>query len=832
MRGDGPCVKRGVETLTTFYTTSGSAFGRRVDLSFPTFPVLGRWVWQLWFSAAFLLLLIFALTCRSVLAQAPGRDAHIAPALELDQLRRQALINESKFLDVLAETIARNGNIEIAKNLVSLAMPMNLATPERPFVAGGLISLPVIIEEERPSTRDPLHVLGAENVDMDRAQFSPDGTTLLTRRACVFPDDPCDGTSWVRLWRTADGTLFHALHDPQSSVVADAAFDPEGKRLATAAGRVARIWDVESGAQIRSLTHGSELATVAFSPDGSLVLTEVLTDLGRDVRSSVWDAGTGALLYEFDQREAISADFAPDGTRLVYVLESGMVHVIDARTGDVFHELGGDGIAKTAIFAADGQRVLTTSSDHRARLWNADNGELLHVFGSDAYPVDTALMSPDGRSVLTWSGSQLVLWDAATSARQRVLAGHEDKVTGATFSPDGRRVLSESDDGTARLWAVGTGEPVLVIPEHHDYWGQWGAVIFSRDSKLLLTKSDDDIARIWDASTGAILKTIEGAVWKPDLSPDATLVATIDESGKAVRVWRVPGPLHDELGYLRASITRPLTDHELITLRVDRDDEAPVTAMTNGERCDALAGHPFNPDGDGHAAWSLLDHMAAIEACGRALEEQPENPRLLYQLARAQLHLYGTTCTASALEDCPEKPTMEMITANFHASDEAARKRGAENYPMALFGLATLQATPEAEAMTDLRIAHEAGVIVAARYISQLLERGKGGTKDFVEALRWLRLGAEEGDPWAHEDLGRLYATGNEEFGIIRDPAKALFHFSVAVKLFAGSGHGRGEEIAAPMKERASSVRGMTTAEVAEIWDRAQAWEPGYPLDR
>lgn len=52
--------------------------------------------------------------------------------------------------------------------------------------------------------------------------------------------------------------------------------------------------------------------------------------------------------------------------------------------------------------------------------------------------------------------------------------------------------------------------------------------------------------------------------------------------------------------------------------------------------CDRLAGHPSDPnavtEGVSRAA---MDVPAAIEACRQALEADPDNPRLNYQLARA-----------------------------------------------------------------------------------------------------------------------------------------------------------------------------------------------------
>lgn len=53
--------------------------------------------------------------------------------------------------------------------------------------------------------------------------------------------------------------------------------------------------------------------------------------------------------------------------------------------------------------------------------------------------------------------------------------------------------------------------------------------------------------------------------------------------------------------------------------------------------CDRLAGHPSDPEKviEGGITRATMDKPAAIKACLTALETDPDNPRLNYQLARA-----------------------------------------------------------------------------------------------------------------------------------------------------------------------------------------------------
>ena len=88
-----------------------------------------------------------------------------------------------------------------------------------------------------------------------------------------------------------------------------------------------------------------------------------------------------------------------------------------------------------------------------------------------------------------------------------------------------------------------------------------------------------------------------------------------------------------------------------------------------------------------------------------------------------------------------------------------------------------------------------------------------------VEALRRLKLGADEGDPWANADLGRMYWEGDGDYSIKQDWEKALFHFTLAVKLFEDNDYGESVEIKRPILYRANLARRLPMEEGREISD-------------
>lgn len=73
----------------------------------------------------------------------------------------------------------------------------------------------------------------------------------------------------------------------------------------------------------------------------------------------------------------------------------------------------------------------------------------------------------------------------------RILTGHTDYVVGVAFSPDGALLATASDDRTARLWDVATGQTTRTLTGH--FYG----VAFSPDGTLLATTGSDRTARLW-----------------------------------------------------------------------------------------------------------------------------------------------------------------------------------------------------------------------------------------------------------------------------------------------------------------------------------------------
>jgi WD40 repeat protein len=297
------------------------------------------------------------------------------------------------------------------------------------------------------------------------AAFSPDGAVIVTGS---------DGTA--RTWEVATGRPLVTLAGHDGAVYA-VAFSSDGTRIATAsADESARIWDAADGAVMMTTAgqHFGAVQDVAFSPNG----TRLATASGQS--ALVFDAVTGrriASFYEHDDTVA-SVAFSPDGTLAVSGSVDETARVWDTATGQERTALTGHhGVVAGAAFAGDGTLVVTGSSDRDVRVWDAATGAPRPPFHSVS-AVTALAVSPDGAVVATTTTITARTWEIATGRpgvtisggndylNAVALVGHSSWINALAYAPSGAMIATGSGDGTARTWDAATGAERATLRGH------------------------------------------------------------------------------------------------------------------------------------------------------------------------------------------------------------------------------------------------------------------------------------------------------------------------------------------------------------------------------
>jgi RNA polymerase sigma factor (sigma-70 family) len=229
--------------------------------------------------------------------------------------------------------------------------------------------------------------------------FTPDGQRLLSWGLADFH---------LRVWdvRTGKALLQHALRpagvrlpdaktelkdsDWENLVSGGAAFSRDGKTFVLPISRVAQVFDVPTGGEVRTLSLKMRCPDgVVVSPDGKRLLA---AGWGDDIRSKGADG----------QEQSSSAETHP-------------LALWDLTTGKRLRQ----------VFLPGGT-----------------NGPV--AFSPDGKTYTEATDTPAG----------IRLWDAATGKERQSIRGFRGRVTALAFTPDGRQLISGMSDTTALVWAV------------------------------------------------------------------------------------------------------------------------------------------------------------------------------------------------------------------------------------------------------------------------------------------------------------------------------------------------------------------------------------------
>jgi WD40 repeat protein len=412
--------------------------------------------------------------------------------------------------------------------------------------------------------------------------------------------------SKLALARSLAGTrnLF-TLREHESSI-GSVAFSPDGKLMVTASDdKTARLWDVATGKEIAVLRgHEGPVTFAAFSPNGMLVMTA-----SEDTTARLWDTTTSKEITPLKGHEGpvTSAAFSPDGKRVVTVSEDKTVRLWDVATGKETTMLRGhEGPVTSAAFSPDGKRVVTASKDKTARLWDTATAKEIAVLRGHDGTIWSAAFSPDGKLVVTASLDKTArLWDTATAKEIAVLRGHDGTIWSAAFSPDGKLVVTACLDNTARLWDVVAGKDVAVLRAHES---GVNSAAFSPDGKLVVTASRDNTARLWDPTSGkeiAVFRGHQESVRAAVFSPDGKTLVTASEDN-TVRLWDATSSkemtvLKGHTGSVNTAAFSP--DGKSVVTASD-DKTARLWEASTGKEITPLKGHvnsvnsaAFSPDG-------------------------------------------------------------------------------------------------------------------------------------------------------------------------------------------------------------------------------------------
>ena len=344
--------------------------------------------------------------------------------------------------------------------------------------------------------------------------YSPDDRTI----ACH------DERDTIHLLDMDTETFLHTFKTPGRYSVNSYRYSPGGNTLAISNGFEINVWDIKSGEHVSSLSGYAEVVgDVEFSPDGKTLVS-------LDNTARIWDVTSHKLLNTLLGKMSIaSVAYSPDGSILACGTYDNTIHLFETDTWQSSTTFEGHKESViTVVFSPDGKTLASGASDNTIRLWNPMTGEQIYKLKGHEDCIHTIAFSPDSFTLASGgSDGTIRFWDVAAGKLLKTIeTDPNDSIDSVAFSPDGLTLACTGDNGDKgiRFWDVSTGELFSAIDVDAGAY----SVVYSSDSKTIASGGMGELS-IWDVTTSEVLKTFTGhidPVYSVAYSPDGQTLAS------------------------------------------------------------------------------------------------------------------------------------------------------------------------------------------------------------------------------------------------------------------------------------------------------------------
>ncbi|MEG4574123.1 WD40 repeat domain-containing protein [Microcoleus sp. N3A4] len=196
------------------------------------------------------------------------------------------------------------------------------------------------------------------------------------------------------------------------------------------------------------------ITSLAISPDNTILVG------GSWEKIWVWDLQTGATIRSIEGHShwVLSVAISPDGNTLVSGSADKTIKVWNLKTGKLIHtlnRLSWHGWVTAVAITPDGKTIVSGSTNKNIKIWNLTTGKLNQTIESSKKlsSVLSLCISHEGKFIVCGStNKKITVWNLHSGQFIRSLEGESDWIQSLSITSDNTTLISGSRDGVVNFW--------------------------------------------------------------------------------------------------------------------------------------------------------------------------------------------------------------------------------------------------------------------------------------------------------------------------------------------------------------------------------------------
>ncbi len=372
-----------------------------------------------------------------------------------------------------------------------------------------------------------------------------------------------------------------------SEPISAIAFSPNGRLIASGGGErqgsgTLKLWDVFSGAEIRSFDVSNKISSLFFSKDGKMLISggyyqEVMFwdiktgELLKTIESPFYAidtiylspdnktllvGGIGTAIYNFETgQEIFKAELTNNNMMIVssdgkYLAgkdspENNKIMIFDIVKKIKLRPITGLSDEVCSFAFSENSRILAVGSckNNNVKLLDVITGTILKIYKTTSQ-ISSIYFSPERKSLIGIGvdNRETYLWDISSS--QKIISYETNRENNlSSFSFDGKKFATINIDNKIGVWDIESKKESVKLTSHSSK--NW-SVASSKNGEQLVIGTQDGMLKLWDVKKGIVLNTFgkhSENVYSVAFSKDENFIASgsgayIDGVNE-VKIWDI-----------------------------------------------------------------------------------------------------------------------------------------------------------------------------------------------------------------------------------------------------------------------------------------------------